>query len=195
MQYLSPFGEVIGCDLELLALQFCKRRNLESLSQATVMWLPFPGQAFDLITSFDVLYHRSVQDRDRTMLEFNRVLKLGGRVFLRLAAYDWMRGAHDRAVHTAHRFTVGEVRESLLAAGFVAERVSYANTLLFPLAVIQRSLENILATEQRKSALQSGPSWANGFLTRILQLEAAWLRRYSFPWGLSVIAVGRKEHP
>jgi SAM-dependent methyltransferase len=194
MQYLSAFGVVTGCDLAVLALEFCRRRNLEGLSQATVMWLPFPGQAFDLVTSFDVLYHRSVQDRDQAMLEFNRVLKLGGRLFLRLAAYDWMRGAHDRAVHTAHRFTVGEVRSSLLAAGFAVECVSYANTLLFPLALIQRLLENFLAPEQERSALHSSPSWANGFLTRILRLEAAWLRHHSFPWGLSVIAIGRKEH-
>jgi hypothetical protein len=34
------------------------------------------------------LYHRDVQDRSRAMLEYNRVLKPWGRVFLRLAAYD-----------------------------------------------------------------------------------------------------------
>ena len=164
MLYLSPFGLVTGCDLALLALQFCRQRDLESLSRATVMWLPFSGQALDLVTSFDVHYHRDVKDRSRAMLEYNRVLKPGGRVFLRLAAYDWMRGAHDRAVHTAHRFTVAEVRESLLSAGFVVERVSYANTILFPLAMIQRLWESILVTEKARSDLHSSHSWANGFL-------------------------------
>jgi hypothetical protein len=127
------------------------------------------------------------------MLEYHRVLKPGGRVFLRLAAYDWMRGAHDRAVHTAKRFTVGQVRESLLAAGFFVEKVSYANAILFPLAMIQRLLENVVAREKRESALHSSPSWANGFLAAVLKVEAVWLRRQSLPWGLSVIAIGRKE--
>lgn len=195
MQYLSPFGVVTGCDFALLALQLCKKRNLERLSHATVLSLPFRGWEFDLVTSFDVLYHRAVEDRSRAVLEFNRVLKPGGRVFLRLPAYNWLRGGHDRAVHTADRFTVGEVRTALMAAGFVVEKLSYANTTLFPLAVVERFLKNVLAVEQKGSDLQSTPSWTNGLFTKILYAEASWLRRRSLPWGLSVIAVGRKEPP
>jgi len=114
-------------------------------------------------------------------------------LFLRLPAYDWLRGGHDRAVHAAHRFTVGEVRDALLTAGFAVERLSYANTILFPVAVVERFLENALSLHQERSALQASPSWSNPFLVRILYAEAAWLRRHSLPWGLSVIAIGRKE--
>lgn len=195
MHYLSSFGVVTGCDLALLALQFCRQRDLVRLSQASVVSLPFSGQQFDLVTSFDVLYHRGVEDRGRALVEFSRVLKPGGHVCLRLPAYDWLRGGHDRAVHTAHRFTAGEVRDALSAAGFVVEKLSYANTILFPLAMIERFLESALAIEQKGSALQSSPSWMNGILTRVLYAEATWLRRHSLPWGLSVVAIGRKGVP
>lgn len=195
LQYLSPFGVVVGCDLEPLALQFCRKRNLEQLSQSTVLSLPFREAEFDLVTSFDVLYHRAVPDRDQAMLEFNRVLKPGGRVFLRLPAYNWLRRRHDRAVHTVHRFTVGEVRDALLAAGFAVEKLSYANTILLPLALVERFLESALSLEQKRSALQESPSWSHRFLARVLYGEAAWLQRHSFPWGLSVIAIGRKGFP
>jgi SAM-dependent methyltransferase len=159
------------------------------------MALPFREGEFDLVTSFDVLYHQAVGDRGRAMLEFNRVLRPGGRVFLRLPAYDWLRRRHDQSVHTARRFTVGEVRDALLAAGFAVEKLSYANTVLFPLALVERLLESTLSLEQKRSDLQLSPAWSHRFLARILYGEAAWLRRRSLPWGLSVIAIGRKESP
>lgn len=193
MRYLSPFGAVTGCDLAALALQFCRQRSLERLSQATVVSLPFREQEFDLVTSLDVLYHQAVLDRDRAMLEFNRVLRPEGRLFLRLPAYDWLRRSHDRAVHTAHRFTAGEVREALRAAGFAVEKLSYANTLLFPLALVERILEITLSLEPDRSDLQSSSFWSSRFLAKVLYAEAGWLRGHSLPWGLSVIAVGRKE--
>jgi SAM-dependent methyltransferase len=192
MRYLSPFGVVTGCDLAALALQFCRKRSLERLSQATVASLPFREQEFDLVTSLDVLYHQAVLDRDRAMLEFNRVLRPGGRLFLRLPAYDWLRRSHDRAVHTAHRFTAGEVRKALRAAGFDVEKLSYANTLLFPLALVERLLETTLSLEPERSDLQSSPTWGHRFLAKMLYAEAGWLRAHSLPWGLSVLAVGRK---
>jgi hypothetical protein len=126
------------------------------------------------------------------MLEFHRVLKPGGRVLLRLPAYNWLSGGHDRAVHNAERFTAGEVRSALVSAGFVVEQLSYANTILFPLVVVEQLLETVLAIERKGSALQANPPWMNGLLTRVLYAEAAWLRHRSLPWGLSVIAVGRK---
>ncbi len=83
------------------------------MGQATIVSLPFADECFDLITSFDVLYHRAVGNYGQALKEFHRVLKPGGCLFLRLPAYDWLRGRHDQAIHTAHRFTVPELRRGL----------------------------------------------------------------------------------
>ncbi|HOU40001.1 MAG TPA: class I SAM-dependent methyltransferase, partial [Promineifilum sp.] len=118
MSYLTRFGQVTGCDLSALALELARTRGLAALGQASVMALPFAPATFDLVTSFDVLYHRAVDEPHAALRQFHRVLRPGGRVLLRLPAYNWLRGGHDVVTHTARRFTTGDVAEALGGAGF-----------------------------------------------------------------------------
>jgi hypothetical protein len=127
------------------------------------------------------------------LAEFYRVLKPGGRLFLRLPAYDWLRGRHDKIIHTAHRFTTQEVGQALINRGFVIEKLSYANTLLFPLALARRLAEQALPDGGLTSDIHPNPPWLDASLTRVLNLEARWLQRHNLPLGLTVLAVGRKN--
>jgi hypothetical protein len=43
--------------------------------------------------------------------------------------------------------------------------------------------------EGGRSDVHDNPDW----LVRILHVEAAWLRKHNLPYGLSVLAVGRKQ--
>jgi SAM-dependent methyltransferase len=192
MRYLSAFGLVVGVDLSELALSFCRQRGLVRLSQSTVASLPFEDRLFDLVVSFDVLYHRAVRDYHQALAEFHRVLRAGGRLFLRLPAYNWLRGRHDVAIHTSRRFTTSELRQALTTAGFVVEKSSYANTLLFPTALGKRLLERVVP-QKHASDVHPNPPWQDAFLARFLFAEARWLARYSLPFGLSVVVIGRKE--
>jgi SAM-dependent methyltransferase len=194
LKYLSPFGTVVGCDLSPLALSMCGKRELPRLSQTSVDSLSFEDGCFDLVTSFDVLYHRAVPDYERALKEFWRVLKPGGRTLLRLPAYDWLRGHHDEVVHTAHRFTVPEVKRSLTAADFAIEKACYANALLFPLALAKRLMEKAVPPGS-DSDVHPNPPWQDALLARFLFAEARWLAHHSLPFGLSVVAVGRKLGP
>jgi SAM-dependent methyltransferase len=193
MQYLARFGTVTGCDLSPLALRFCQKRKLSHLSQATIVSLPFTDECFELVTSFDVLYHCAVGDYGRALSEFRRVLKPGGRLFLRLPAYDWLRGRHDKAIHTAHRFTVPELHQALTSANFGIEKLSYANTLLFPLALGKRMAEKAVPAKAAFD-IHANPTWQDALLVRFLYLEARWLLRHSLPFGLTVVGIGRKRH-
>jgi SAM-dependent methyltransferase len=193
MRYLSRFGHVTGIDISPLALGFCRERGLDRLSQASVSALPFAAARFDLVTSFDVLYHRAVGDHRAALREFHRVLRPHGRVLLRLPAYDWLRGRHDAVIHTGRRFTAGGLSESLRETGFAVERLSYANTLLFPPALAKRLLEPLLPRgEPGRSDIAPNPSWFDSALAAVLGAEAAWLRRRDLPFGLTVVALARK---
>lgn len=190
--YLADYGRVTGFDLSSIALTFCQRRNAPRLVQASVTHLPFAAKTFDLITSFDVLYERGVSDDAESLSEFARVLVDGGRALLRLPAYNWLRGQHDVGIHTARRYTAGEVKQLLKRNGFSLERISYANTLMFPAALAKRMVERILPPSASQSDLAMNTGVFNKILRNVLALEAPLVSGVGLPFGLSVIAVGRK---
>ncbi|MBP6786032.1 MAG: class I SAM-dependent methyltransferase [Candidatus Promineofilum sp.] len=193
MSYLARYGRVTGIDLSPLALAFCRERALSRLSQASVTALPFADASFDLVTSFDVLYHRAVGDYRHALREFHRVLRPGGRLLLRLPAHDRLRGRHDVVIHTARRFSKSELSTSLHENGFVVERLTYANTLLFPAAVAKRMLEPWLPATPSHSDVTPNSPWLDQVLSAVLGLEACWLRRRDLPFGLSVVALAHKR--
>jgi SAM-dependent methyltransferase len=193
LQFLRRFGAVTGCDLSPLALDFCRKRGLRRLARAGVGQLPFATGSFDLVTSFDVLYHRTVEDVAAALSECRRVLRPGGRLLLRLPAYDWLRGRHDRVVHTARRFTTGGVRRALVEAGFMVEKLTYANTLLFLPALARRLAERVIPSKGVASDVSPQAGRLDPLFARALYLEARWLARRNLPFGLSVMAVARKE--
>lgn len=193
MCYLSPFGTVTGCDLSALALTFCQQRGLSRLSQSSVTRLPFSNGCFDLVTSFDVLCCRDVGDYRHALSELERILKPGGRVLLRLPAYNWLRGHHDKFVHIAHRFTTTELHQALTASGFVVEKLSYANTFLFPLAFGKRLVVEKIFPSGDRSDVHLNPVWQDALFARFLFAEARWLVHHTLPFGLTVVTVGRKQ--
>lgn len=192
MKYMGKYGRVTGLDLFDVALRFCQQRSLNQLTQATVTHLPFADETFDLVTSFDVLCHRTIGDYHDALADFYRVLKPGGHVFLRLPAYNWLRGHHDEVVYTVHRFNAEEINQALRTAGFTVEKISYANTLLFPLALGKRAAERFFPPEGATSDVRPNPPWQDKLLAQFLFAEAGWLKRFSLPFGLTLIATGRK---
>lgn len=191
MSYLKPYGCVTGFDFAAEALKFCRLRGHQRLAQASVMRLPFPDNAFDLIVSFDVICELGVDDMT-ALREFQRVLKPGGRVLLRLPAYRWLRGKHDAAVYVSHRYHRRELKAKLTQTALVPDRLSYANTFLFPIAALKRFSERVTARRQTGSDLTLNPGPANAVLRAILSAEAPLVRSIGLPFGLTVVALARK---
>lgn len=185
-----------GADISPVALQFCARRGLRLLAQASVTGLPFSGESFDVVTSFEVLDWFTPENVKGPVSELSRVLKPGGWLLLRVPAFEWLYSEHDKAIGTVHRYTAPELRQALVAQGLVLERLTYANALLFPLAVAWRWLHRSPRAEPQSDVrpLPKGLRWLNFLLAGVLACEAAWLRYvpWPLPFGLSLIAVARK---
>ena len=190
--YLGRYGRVIGCDISRIALGYCLKRNITTIAQASVTQLPFASRQFEMVTSFDVLYEQGVENDHIALKEFWRVLQPGGYLFLRLPAYDWLRGQHDQRIQTARRYTRSGLKKLLTEAGFSIILLSYANAFLFPLALIKRLLEHILPETQQKSDLETTPRWLNPTLKYILACESGLITRSGLPFGLSVLALVKK---
>ena len=192
MRYLAPYGTVTGFDFSPEALHFSRQRGHPRLAQASVLAAPFAANTFDLIVSFDVISEAAVDDA-RPLSEFTRLLKPGGHLLLRLPAYRWLHGRHDEAVATVHRYTRPEIKRNLRRAGLTVEHTSYANAVLFPVAVLKRWSERLTPHSQVESDLTIGIGPLNPVLRTILSAEAPLVRSIGLPFGLTVVTLARKE--
>jgi SAM-dependent methyltransferase len=191
-------GEVVGIDLVADALKFCRERKCSRLAQASVTQLPFSDSSFDLVTSFDVLIQLPgpVADQD-AIGEMYRVLRPGGKLFVRVAAYEWMRSGHDEALATQRRYSLPALQEKLKLAGFRILRATYANSALLPLAAVNRLLLKRVGLTNKGSDVKPLPpalQWVDGILKTALRVEARWLARNQarLPAGLSAICIAEK---
>jgi hypothetical protein len=138
-----------------------------------------------------------VEDSAQPFAELGRVLKAGGLILVRASAFQFLYSEHDRAVLTAHRFSANELRQNLVRQGLTLERLTYANTLLFPIAAVWRLLHRSSRQAKMRSDVRPLPAlirWLNPFFAWILGVEALWLRHshWRLPIGLSVVALARK---
>jgi SAM-dependent methyltransferase len=186
----------IGVDLFLEALTFSRRRGLKALARGSVTSLPICSASVDLVTCFDVLFHASIVEDEAGLRELHRVLKPGGGLLLRVPAHDWLRGSHDRVVHTRHRYGRRELETKLVATGFRVERLTYVNAVLFAPIALRRLAERFWRRGRGDagSDLEAIGGRVNRALSRALAGEAAVLRRGgSLPFGLSLMALARRS--
>ncbi len=190
-------AEVTGVDISSLGLDFCRRRGEHALVRADAASLPFSGNVFDLIVSFDVLTQlRDESSRAAALEEFLRVLKPGGRLLLRVAAYERLRSSHDTVIMTYHRYGRTELRDAAAAAGFQLLRLTSANTILFPAAALWRLLKKarLAPAGSDVRAETRGSDRLNRAMTMVLRTEASILRhfRFGFRFGLSIFLLAAK---
>jgi hypothetical protein len=78
-------------------------------------------------------------------------------------------------------------------AGFVVEKCTHANMWLFPLAAAKRLAERIRPpSNPTASDLVPLPGPINTVFRWVLCSEAALIRRWELPFGLSLLALARK---
>ncbi len=187
---LGALGRGIGVDLAPEALAGCRRRGVLAV-RGSVLRLPFREASFDLVTSYDVIYHAWVTDDRAAVVEMSRVLRPGGQLLVRVPALRALFGAHDVEVQSRHRYTRGELVALLQDSGLEVRRATYCNSLLFPLLFARRTLDRLLGREGSDVGFLPAPlEWA---FRQALLAEAAIIRRGgSFPIGASVVALARK---
>lgn len=183
--------EAFGVDVSPHAASLWRLRDLDTVSVASASELPFAAAEFDLVTCFDVIYQLDREESRAAIAEMRRVLRPGGLLFIREPAYDWMRGAHDLAVGTRHRYTRGELKRLLASEGFAPRRVTYVNSLLFWAAVPHRLLSRLKGADQ--SDVKPVTHLVNALFGSALKLEARLVNRVTFPFGLSVVALAEKR--
>jgi ubiquinone/menaquinone biosynthesis C-methylase UbiE len=192
-----PEAELTGIDASNRGVDLTAARQMGArLVAASVNEIPFPADSFDFVVSLDVWSHVGVDDA-LAGHETHRVLRPQGKLILNLAALEFLKGAHDKAVGAVRRYTRLQVRTLLEGAGFEIERLTYWNATLMPPIALVRWLSRMRLARtptEARSDFRPLPVPLNTVLRRVAALELSASRHLSLPFGTSVFAVARKKH-
>lgn len=193
LEMLSAFGQVKAMEMDTMARKIALHKTggrFDIRPGFCPTDIPFSGEKFDLICLFDVLEH--IGEDVATLSVLRSFLADQGRVLLTVPAYPWLWSAHDDFLHHKRRYTVFELRKKLLSAGLQPLKMTYFNTLLFPLIAIIRLKDRLL-----KSALAEGTSIPvdpiNRIFCSLFSTERFLLKKRDLPFGVSILAVLRAQ--
>ena len=185
---LARFGSLWGFEYDRDALQVAAAAQIGTVARGSLPGgIPFDATSFHVIGLFDVLEHLTQPVESLTALAAR--LSPDGAIVITVPANMWLWGPHDARHQHQRRYTAASLRDHLSAAGLHVEYLSHFNSLLLPLAIVQRFRERFFGYSTND--LMPGRA-VNDALFRIWQIERAWIPRFSAPMGLSLLAIARR---
>lgn len=189
LDMLAEFGKVSALEMDANARELAHHKTSGTFDIREGMCpsnIPFAGETFDLICMFDVLEH--IPEPIETLRRLNVMLSPGGRIVVSVPAYQWLWSSHDKFLHHRRRYTRKQVCTEAQAAGLLADRATYMNMILFPLAVVARLRDRLLRSET-SSGMATPTPLMNALFRRVFCSEARLLQRVNLPFGVSIMAI------
>jgi SAM-dependent methyltransferase len=190
LHMLSTFGQLDAFELDDEARAIAKAKlPMDIKSGMLPDQIPYGEGKFDVVVAFDVIEH--VEKDIESLASLGRQLAPGGRLVMTVPAMPWLWSKHDETHHHFRRYTSNHLNETLLKAGLKPVRISYFNTLLFPLIVGLRLVRKAFGiTETADDAMPSKS--VNNILKSIFGFESNWVGKVSMPFGISLLAVAER---
>ena len=183
---LASFGHVDGLELDEEARALSEKRLGRK-----VMSAPLPELAgvadcgYDLIGAFDVIEH--ITDDGAALASIVAKLKPTGKFVMTVPAHQWMWSAHDVVNHHKRRYSKRSLKALIDASPMKLQKIGYFNSLLFPLAVVQRAASKL--RDEENADLKLPPAPLNAALEKAFAAERYLVGRLPLPPGLSLFAV------
>jgi len=183
---LGQFGHVDALELDEDSRALAESRLGRSIMTAPLPELAgVPDRHYDLIGAFDVIEH--IDDDEAAIASIATKLKSGGKFVMTVPAHQWMWSAHDVVNHHKRRYSKRSLKQLIEGSPLKLDRVGYFNSLLFPIAVAERSAKKLRGNDQVELGVPAAP--INAALERTFALERHAIGRVSLPPGLSLFAV------
>jgi len=187
---LSDYGDLHAFEYNEQARGIAARRTSSRVAFGALPGeIGFGDKTFDLIALLDVLEH--VDEDLESLVALRDRLTDGGSIIITVPAVPALWSDHDVMHHHKRRYSKSQLSRRLREAGLATQRIGYFNSLLFPLALLQR-VGSWLGSGSTGAAVPPRP--VNRWLASIFSFEAKLLGWLNFPIGLSLYAVARK-HP
>ncbi len=153
----------------------CEYYNLEESGET------LKNREIDTIIALNVLEH--IEHDEHALKEMASILVPGGRLILQLPAHKVLYGSLDHNLKHFRRYTIGDIKDKFETAGLVSEKFRRFNMFgTFGWFFCSRVL--------KKKILPEG---SLALFNRLTPVFIAIERLLPVPFGLSIIAVGRKE--
>ncbi|HYS77313.1 MAG TPA: class I SAM-dependent methyltransferase [Candidatus Dormibacteraeota bacterium] len=191
---LAEFGRVTGVDPSEDALRYARRRHGRhaELLRVDFPGEPPPGRGYDVVALFDVLEH--LDDDALALRRAASLLSPSGLLVATVPAHRFLWSPHDVINHHRRRYTRRELRSRIHQSGLVLSRLSYFNMFLFPAVLLARLIRRSAGgVPGGRSDFKTTPGLANAFLARLFGAERFLLRRLDLPFGVSLLAVARRQ--
>lgn len=193
LELLSRFGTVRGIDTEPEMVALCRDRGYSHVEVGSATE-PLGGP-YDLVALFDTIEH--IPDDALALRRVHDALAPGGRVVVTVPAYGFLYSNNDRVVHHQRRYTARGLRRRLRAAGLEPVRVTYFNTLLFPVilpvVLLLKAHERFVDPGDRTHLAAPVPGPLNRALAATMSAERHLVTRVSLPFGHSIAALARRS--
>lgn len=180
----------IGFDYNFFGLMLAKSNN-DKMVNGDIHNLPFKDNSFDLILSMDLLQHENI-DLKHALIEYRRVLKAGGYIFINLPAYDFLFSKHDIAVGNGRRFNRIQIKR-YIRGSYKLKKMFYWNTFLLPVVLLQRKFMALFESYANKSDVRLMNKKVNRLFEIILKFESVFSLTELLPFGVSVFAIAQKR--
>lgn len=189
LHMLAKFGELSALELDdnARAIAAIKTNNLYDIRAGYCPYeINFPDQHFDLICMFDVLEH--IEKDTETLAVLKRLLSVNGRILITVPAYQWLFGPHDVYLHHKRRYSISQLTTIVNTARLKPIRLTYFNTILFPLAALTRAVEKSFLKGKSTGNKIPHPIF-NYLLSAIFSAEHHLLKRLNLPFGVSILCI------
>lgn len=190
LSMLSSYGNLTAVDMSTNAVEIAKskkQKNIDIYQGSLPDDMPNFNDKFDLICMFDVLEH--IEVHQEALEKIKTYLKDDGRVILTVPAYQWLYGKHDEHLHHKRRYYKNEIVDLALSVGYKIKRITYFNTILFPIALVVRIYEKYMKRRGKKSEIKKMNEVTNKILMNIFSSEWGLIKKTNLPYGLSLLCV------
>jgi len=187
LKELSKKYNVVGIDMSPLAIEYSKKRGLTNVFEMTVQ--EFPRDKFNVkaVLLLDVIEH--IDDDVDVLRNAREIVGKDGRIIITVPAYMWMWSSHDLVNHHKRRYTAKTLRDTLAKAGLEPVKLTYYNTLLFPLAAIRKLLGKSKTINEASQAVDQPGEFINNIFRSIFAAEKNIVTGMDMPFGVSLLAV------
>lgn len=190
---LKKYGHVTGLDTSKDAIDSIKKRWPSEVDALVWQSPENISRQFDLMVFADVLEH--IPDDKATADWIFRHLKKGGHVLVTVPAHRFFWTQMDVVVHHCRRYERNELID-LFKSSFKIIHFSFYNFILFPIKlgflVFDRIKRRLYPKAELRSYNNIPSAPINWLFKKILSIESPIVKRFSVPYGISMILLAQR---